>query len=243
MLFVLHADTAGFKPLETSLRKFLFLLVEDRMSRGPGDEILPKWKNHKNVPVLRSLGYIEGNRLTGSAFSAYFHTFSRIDCPVEIQECMADLGITGIQWRHAKGPVLQTIRQAHGQGMSVPALKFVFIRDGAALPTWYHELGHILFYEITDDREQIERFVALAEKHYPVKSSAEIKDAPGIADGSYILIDGRYLGLDHSGTDAVKDEYWAALFERYRCGSTLPTDLLLVLEESIARIKAKHTTS
>jgi len=224
----------GLSPVDRSLRKFLFLLVEDRISRGDGDEILAKWRNHKDVPALRSLGYIEGpNRLTDRAFSAFFQTFERIECPDEIQKCTTEYGITGVQWRRAKGVFRQNIRRAHGHGVSYPTHKVVFIKDGADLPTWYHELGHIIFQSIKHDRERIER-LALSAKELAL-SSNKIWDSPGIAEGSYILIDGRYLGLDHSGSDAVEDEIWAVLFERYHCG-TPPSNLLPIVREIIASV-------
>jgi hypothetical protein len=232
--------SAGLPPLEASVRSFLFLLVEDRIERGDGDELLPRWKNHRDVSVLRSLGYIEGtDRLTDKAFAAFFSTFDTITCPDEIQRCMDELRITGIQWRRAKGVILQRIRHAHGHGMTFPLAMTIFVRDGAALPTWYHELGHITFQSIKEDRGSIARLLASAMASFPVKSSSEIKDAPGITEGSYMLIDGRYLGLDHSGMDAVEDEIWAVVFERYHCGSPLPQNLLRIVEDIIGSITAR----
>src|ERR1035441_3972090 len=133
---------------------------------------------------LRSLGYIEGtDRLTDKAFAAFFSTFDTITCPDEIQRCMDELRITGIQWRRAKGVILQRIRHGHGHGMTFPLAMTIFVRDGAALPTWYHELGHITFQSIKEDRGSIARLLASAMASFPVKSSSEVKDAPGIAEG------------------------------------------------------------
>ena len=223
---------AGPSSLDPSLRKLLFLLVEDRISRGDGDEILPKCKNHRGIPVLRSLGYFQGaDRLTDKAFGDFFRTFDTITCPIEIQRCIDRLQVRDVRWRRAKGVILDRIRRAHGYGMSFPLALTVFIRDGAELNTWYHELGHIIFPSVEHDKTKVAGLVAAAKELSPVRSAAEIKDAPGIAAGSYILIDGRYLGIDHSGTDAVEDEIWAIAFERYHCGSPLPPNLTLVIEE------------
>jgi hypothetical protein len=56
------------------------------------------------------------------------------------------------------------IRRAYGHGVSYPSVKFVFITEGAALATWYHELAHITFQLIKDDGERIQRW----HLRYPV---------------------------------------------------------------------------
>jgi hypothetical protein len=58
--------------------------------------------------------------------------------------------------------------------------------------------------------------------------------------GRYLLINGRYHGLDHSGdeADGEADELWAALFEEYQSCRGLEPDIRALIEELIVEIKA-----
>ena len=98
---------------DASIRKFLIQLIEDRIERREGDTILAKWKNHKHIPVLRNLGFIDGpERLTEKAFLEFFDTYEIIPCPAPIQKTMEVLGITKVRWRRARGVLLKMMRRA-----------------------------------------------------------------------------------------------------------------------------------
>ena len=114
------------------------------------------------------------------------------------------------------------------------------------MPTWFHELGHIVFPRI--DEEQIARLAAEAKKHFPVVSTDEVLDARdpdtmetiALPNGTYLNINRMYCGLDHSGDGeiVVNDEIWAILFTEYYCGFELPQSIRALLNEIIGELES-----
>lgn len=232
-----------------SERKFLFVIVRDALQRGSGNEIEPKRLGSKYLPVLRSLGFVEGSDLTRRAFEQLFTTFEPISCPNEVRQLTDSLGIE-VYWKRPHG-VIKSKFDSAGEGSAYRNLKTVFISDGAKLEAWYHELGHMIFGCVKNNSELWARFKALQQEAtavYPVVTHEQmtpvqhpVTNKPiSPAPGQYVLINGRYHGLDHSGDgmDGAADELWASLFEEYHSGRELKPSVRGLLEQIIAAIKA-----
>jgi hypothetical protein len=127
----------------------------------------------------------------------------------------------------------------------------VFVSGGAKLETWYHELGHVLFGCVKNNPDILMLFKSLqqeAASKYPFVSTEQmtpvqhhLTSEPVLpASGRYVLFNGRYHGLDHSGggAEGEADELWASLFEEYYSGRELATGVHTLLEQIIAAIQA-----
>jgi len=207
----------------------------------------PAKRNPNTVQAFRALGYIatDEHTLTSKAFLEYFETIQELRCPPAVQKWVDRLKVTEIHWRRAPDAVR---RRMAGQerGAAYPALATVFIGDDGDESTWLHELGHLLTPRI--DAQLLTELVRAAKEHFPVVSGDQVKDAADpislrpthLPDGTYLLINRRYCGLDQSGPgqDAENDEIWAILFTEYCGGFGFPPNIRAVLEEIIASITA-----
>jgi hypothetical protein len=233
----------------TSEDKFLFVLVRDVLHRRSGDQIDTKYQGNKHTPALRSFGYLKDMELTQKAFQRFFDTFGLVSCPNEIQQLANSLGVD-VFWRRAHGVIEEQLDRA-GDGSSFRNMRTVFVRDEAKLETWYHEFGHILYGCIKNNPEILILFQSLqqeATSTYPVVSQEEMtpvqhhltNEPVSPLPGRYVLINGRYHGLDHSGDDAEgeSDELWASLFEEYQSGRELTIRVRTLVETIIDAIRA-----
>ena len=228
-------------------QKFLFVLVREVVCRGSGDQIEARRKRNKHIPGLRSLGYLEDENLTGMAFQEFFSTFELISCPTEVQQFVDSFGIE-IHWRRPRGIIRNKLGQ--DRGLSYRNALTVFIDDGSALETWYHEFGHILYGCIKNNASILEPFKLLQQEAvatYQIVSHEEMTPVQhpvtnhpvSPPPGRYVLINGRYHGLDHSGVDeeSEADELWASLFEEYHSCTKLKRIIRALVEEIIAAIR------
>jgi hypothetical protein len=232
-----------------SEQKFLFVLVREALRRGSGNEIEVNRLHKKHLPALRSLDFVTGSELTEKAFQKYFDTFEITSCPTEVQH-LADSFEIAIRWRRPHGVVSNKLDRA-GDGSAYRNLRTVFVKDGAKLETWYHEFGHILYGCIKNNPDILALFkrlqqqtiltcpVVLHDQMTPVQHHLT-NELVSPSPGRYVLINGRYHGLDHSGGDAdgEADELWASLFEEYQSGRELKTEIRNLIEGIIAALKA-----
>lgn len=235
--------------MNPSERKFLFVMVRDALQRRSGDQIEPKRLGNKHIPALRSLGYVKGNDLTRKAFEELFATFEPISCPSEIQQVVDSFGIE-IVWRKPHG-IMETNLDPAGEGSAYRNVKTIFIRPGARCEAWLHEFGHIVFGCVKNTPAIWELFKELqreAEAAYELVSHEQMtpvlhavtRQPITPAPGKYMLINGNYHGLDHSGdgVDGEADEMWALLFEEYFGSGNIKPNVRIPLEAIFAAIKA-----
>jgi hypothetical protein len=239
----------NLKTMTPSAQKFLFVLVRDALRRGSGDQILAKRHGNKHLPTLVSMGYVDGSELTERAFQRFFDTFDSASCPTEVHQLADSFGIE-VRWKRPHGVIKDKLDCA-GDGSSYRNLRTVFINDQAKLETWYHEFGHVLYGCIKNNADILALFKSLqheATLTYPVVSREQMTPVQhhstnqlvSPAPGRYVLINGRYHGLDHSGDGAEgeADELWASLFEEYQSGRELKTKVRALIEGIVAAIKS-----
>jgi len=227
--------------MEPNLNKFLHVLVRDVLSRSDGTyTIEAKRRDHRHLTALRDLGYVAGIELTDSAFRNFFATFETIDCPASVQKWVNDLGAC-VTWKRAAGLILRQL----GEDSGVTRGEYVFIRDGANLHTWFHELGHVVFDRINPDH--VAMLESEVKRHYRVRSASELEGGTAHpvtntqchpTEGIYLTMNGRHHGLDHSGKDAITDEMWAIMFGTYCSGLDLKAGVRVVVEKIVSSLSA-----
>jgi hypothetical protein len=206
------------------------------------------WTTNTFAP-LRLLGYLESEELTKRAFQEFFATFDLVHYPTEVQR-LADSFAIEIHWRRPRGIIKDKLDSA-GDGSSYRNLMTAFVGDSAKLETWYHEFGHILYGCIKNNPEILSLLKSLHQEaiaRYPIVSQDQMRlvqhsitnELVLPSPGRYLLVDGQYHGLDHSGDEAEgeADELWASLFEEYQSGRELDAGVRTLLEEIIMAIKA-----
>ncbi len=227
--------------MEPNLNKFLHVLVREVLSRSDGTyTIEARRRDHRHLAALRDLGYVAWFELTDSAFRAFFATFETIECPDSVQKWVNDLDAR-VAWKRATGLILRQLGEDYG----VTRGEYVFIRDGANLHTWFHELGHVVFDRISPDH--IVMLESEVKRHYRVRSAQELEGGTAHpvtnmqcrpAEGIYLTMNGRHHGLDHSGKDAITDEMWAIMFETYCSGLDLKEGVRAMVEDIISSLSA-----
>lgn len=232
--------------MEPSERKLLFVFVREALAHPGEDHVQTAKRNPKIVQALRSQGYIAADEdsLTAEAFLAYFESFEELQCPRAVQDWVDRFGIPDLHWRRPTGTIRDQLPQERGKAYAL--LSTVFIGEKAAMPTWFHELGHVVFPRI--DKEKVSLLAAAAKARYPVVSSEDAPEAHDpdtmqpmpLPQGIYLKLNGQFYGLDHSGPgqDAENDEVWAILFTEYCGGFDFPTNISAMLEEIIASLTA-----
>jgi hypothetical protein len=237
------------RPLTPSEQKLLFALVRDALHRGSGNQIEAKRRGNKHIPTLRSLGYLEGSELTEKAFQLLFQPYALAPSPSGVQQLADSFGIE-ICWRRPHGIIKAKLDRA-GEGLSYRNLRTAFVSAGAQLETWYHEFGHILYGCVKNNPEILALFKTLQQEAvaaYPIVSQERMtpvqraftSELVSPSPGRYVLINGRYHGLDHSGGEAEgeADELWASLFEEYQSRRELKREVRALTEQIIAAIGA-----
>ncbi|HXS95940.1 MAG TPA: hypothetical protein VN736_15145 [Candidatus Limnocylindrales bacterium] len=232
--------------MDPSERKLLFVFVREALAHPGEDHVQTGKRNPTTVRALRSQGYIlaDEDSLTAEAFLAYFETFEELQCPPAVQKWVDRFGISNLHWRRPTGTIKDQLPQERGKAYAL--LSTAFIGGKAAIPTWFHELGHLVFPRI--DKEKVSRLSAAAKQRYPVVSSDDVPEAldPNtmrpvrLPKGTYLKLNGQFYGLDHSGpgVDAENDEIWAILFTEYCGGFEFPTNIRTMLEEIITSLAA-----
>jgi hypothetical protein len=231
-----------------SERKFLFVMVRDSLRRS-SDKIEARHESNKHLPTLRSLGYVKDDEVGEIAFQEYFDGYELVSCPTEMQRLL-DLFKIEVQWRRPHGFIKDQF-DTTGSGKAFPACRTVFIAYDATPQTWFHEFGHLLYWRLKNKPDLLEISKTLQEvalREYPVVTHEQMtlvihpktRDEVPPAPGRYILIDGRYFGLDHSGdgADVEADELWAVLFTEYQMGRTLRQNVRVVVEELVAALQS-----
>lgn len=201
------------------------------------------------APGAQSRVVATDNELTEAAFRKFFDDFELISCPTEIQRLSQNFKIE-VEWRRPHGFIKDQFDPT-GSGKAFPALRTVFIKEDATPQTWYHEFAHVLYWCIKNNAELLEiskRLQETALNEYPVvtheqmtpvlhpKTRQEVPPAPG----RYVLINGVYLGLDHSGDGAEgeADELWAVLFSEYQQGGVLKENVRALITELIDGLRS-----
>jgi hypothetical protein len=217
-------------------------LVSEAIFRNFSDEISPARRGGPHLPAFRSAGYVRGSRLTEKAFLEYLDTFEEISVPPRIKALVDSYGMRGIRWRRVVGDVEANLVCG---GLALPKLKTVFIRDGAGECTWLEELGHIIYSSLKKEPRARILFrwlakVARANCEIILSAGETVSDAITgealtLPRGQYLLVNGRYHGLDCSsgGQDGEADELWASLFSEYYIGNALAPKVRSAIEKVI----------
>lgn len=229
----------------SAIRKAFDRMMVDVLSR-PG-ELKPDLKrvNPNYVAQLQQEGYIDVEyQMTEAAFLLYFERFEKLQCPPSVQLWVDNLNIGEIQWRRAAGIIQACLQQ--NRGCAYAPFRTIFIGDESDDRTWYHELGHVCYYLkiVAPDKA---RLATEARKQLQFLHSHEITNAADpvtgqpirLPDGMYIVINKRYCGLDHSGSDedVQNDEIWAHLFAEYCCSREMPETVVAIMDSMLAEIK------
>lgn len=228
-LLVATAHFLRMLPNET-LRRLAFAAVEDGLRRNSNDVVI---LTPDELDFLRKGGWIDGHTLEDKAFLEFFELFPGIEPPDEVREFAEYLGVTGIHYKRAQGDVL-------GDNRSFPGLKYIFIREGAPMASWYHELGHLLYASV---KALVPRLIKEAKLHYRIVDGDGrtvldpfTREPIPLPPGRYIEINGAFRCFSHHGAEGGEDEWWANFFGEHSAGNTVATPVAVILESIVEKL-------
>ena len=228
-LVIVIAHLLSMIPDET-LRRLVFVAVEDGLRRNANDVvILPP----DELDFLRKGGWVDRHTLADKAFLEYFEQFPDIETPDEVREFAEYLGVTGIHYKRAQGEIL-------GDNRSFAGLKYIFIREGAPMASWYHELGHLLYASV---KRSLPSLIKEAKQHYRIVDGDGrtvldpfTREPIPLPPGRYIDINGAFRSFSHHGAEGEEDEWWANLFGEHSAGNAVATPVAEMVESIVEKL-------
>jgi hypothetical protein len=140
---------------------------------------------------------------------------------------------------------MKQLMEPQHRGKAFPTFSTVFIGRNADLTTWFHELAHIVYPTLLADEKA--GFAASIKQHASIVTmtgTETVRDPKTggetvVAPGKYLVLDGRLIGIDHSGADqeAMDDECWAAIFGLGFTKTPVPIPIADVFDSVIARLR------